>query len=157
MPGSSTRGRRVAAGDPLTELADRLHSAAIHLLRRLRREDDASGLGAPQLSALSVIVFAGPITLGALARAEQVRPPTITKLVAALERQGLVERAPDAADRRVTHVSATPRGSRLLQEGRTRRVAALRESLASLSRRERALLAGALPLLERVTGQTAHN
>ncbi len=51
------------------ELADRLHSAAIHLLRRLRREDDASGLPAPQLSALSVIVFGGPIAIGALADA----------------------------------------------------------------------------------------
>src|ERR1700739_1344776 len=97
-----------------TELADRLHSVAIHLLRRLRREDDASGLPAPQLSALSVIVFGGPITLGALAQAEQVRPPTITKLVAALEDAGLVERGVDAADRRVVRVKATARGTRLL-------------------------------------------
>ena len=79
MPAPNARGRTAGAPDPTTELADRLHSAAIHLLRRLRREDDASGLGAPQLSALSVIVFAGPITLGALARAEQVRPPTISE------------------------------------------------------------------------------
>ena len=155
MPAPNARGRRTAAADPTTDLADRLHSAAIHLLRRLRREDDASGLGAPQLSALSVIVVGGPITLGALARAEQVRPPTITKLVAALEQQGLVERTADLADRRVSHVSATARGARLLHEGRKRRVAALSASLARLSRRDRALLAGALPLLERVTGQAA--
>lgn len=157
MPAPTARGRAPAAPDPLTDLADRLHSAAIHLLRRLRREDDASGLGAPQLSALSVIVFAGPITLGALARAEQVRPPTITKLVAALEAQGLVERSADLADRRVVHVSATARGARLLHDGRKRRVAALRASLASLSKRDRALLAGAIPLLEQVTGQSAHD
>lgn len=157
MPARNARGRPAAAPDPLTDLADRLHSAAIHLLRRLRREDDASGLGAPQLSALSVIVFAGPITLGALARAEQVRPPTITKLVAALEEQELVERIPDLGDRRVVHVSATARGARLLQEGRRRRVEALRASLASLSRRDRALLAGAIPLLERVTGPSTHD
>jgi DNA-binding MarR family transcriptional regulator len=157
MPAPKARGRATAPADPTTELADRLHSAAIHLLRRLRREDDASGLGAPQLSALSVIVFAGPITLGALARAEQVRPPTITKLVAALEAKGLVERTPDLADRRVTHVGATARGVRLLHEGRKRRVAALSASLAGLSKRDRALLAGALPLLERVTGQAAHD
>ena len=71
------------------------------MLRRLRREDDASGLPAPQLSALSVIVFGGPITLGALATAEQVRPPTITKVVSTLEKAGLVEREVDSEDRRV--------------------------------------------------------
>src|SRR6478736_9503795 len=100
MPVKSARGNRAAAAAP-ADLADRLHSAAIHLLRRLRREDDASGLPAPQLSALSVIVFGGPITLGALATAEQVRPPTITKVVSTLEEAGLVEREADAADRRI--------------------------------------------------------
>src|SRR5215831_14650634 len=92
------------------DLADRLHSSAIHLLRRLRREDDASGLPAPQLSALSVIVFGGPVTLGDLARAEQVRPPTITKVVAALEEAGLVVRDVDTNDRRIVRVNATARG-----------------------------------------------
>jgi DNA-binding MarR family transcriptional regulator len=72
------------------EIADHLHSAAIHLLRKLRKEDEGSGLNAPRLSALSVIVFAGPITLGDLAAAEQVRPPTMTRIVNALEQQGLV-------------------------------------------------------------------
>ena len=132
------------------DLADRLHSAAIHLLRRLRREDDASGLPAPQLSALSVIVFGGPITLGDLARAEQVRPPTISKLIVELEAQGLVERAIDPADRRVVRVRATARGTKVLHEGRQRRVAALVASLDSLSLRDRALLARALPVLERI-------
>ena len=118
MPAKSARGKRAAARPAdAGELADRLHSAAIHLLRRLRREDDASGLPAPQLSALSVIVFGGPITLGALAAAEQVRPPTISKLVATLEEAGLVEREIDEADRRVMRVRATSRGTRLLQEG----------------------------------------
>src|SRR3954471_4125003 len=98
MPASSARGN---SAPPAADVADRLHSAAIHLLRRLRREDDASGLPAPQLSALSVIVFGGPITLGDLARAEQVRPPTITKVVAALEEAGLVARDIDANDRRI--------------------------------------------------------
>src|SRR5881275_3221952 len=106
--------------DTTLELADRLHSAAIHLLRRLRRQDDASGLPAPQLSALSVIVFGGPITLGALAAAEQVRPPTITRVVATLEESGLVVRETDDADRRVARVKATAKGTRLLQEGRQR-------------------------------------
>src|ERR1041385_6417167 len=106
MPAKSARGRPAVA-DKTADLADRLHSAAIHLLRRLRREDDASGLPAPQLSAMSVIVFGGPITLGALASAEQVRPPTITKLVATLEKAGLVERTSDATDKRVSRVEAT--------------------------------------------------
>jgi DNA-binding MarR family transcriptional regulator len=131
-------------------LADRLHSAAIHLLRRLRRADDASGLPAPQLSALSVIVFGGPITLGALAQAEQVRPPTITKLVATLEDAGLVEREVDDVDRRVVRVKATARGTRLLHEGRMRRVASLAESLGKLPASERERLARAVPILEKV-------
>jgi DNA-binding MarR family transcriptional regulator len=137
------------------DLADRLHSAAIHLLRRLRREDDASGLPAPQLSALSVIVFGGPIALGDLARAEQVRPPTISKLIAILESQQLVERVPDASDRRIVRVRATARGTKLLHDGRQRRVAALVASLAALPVRDRALLARALPVLERVTRNTS--
>src|SRR5258708_17024366 len=77
----------------------RLHSAAIHLLRRARRVDTESQVPAPQLSALSVIVYAGPITLGALAAAEQVRPPTMTRLVAAMEAAALVRREPDGEDR----------------------------------------------------------
>lgn len=132
------------------ELADRLHSAAIHLLRRLRREDDAAGLPAPQLSALSVIVFGGPMAIGALADAEQVRPPTMTRVVAALEAQGLVARETGAADRRIVLVRATARGSQLLQEGRRRRVASLEAALASLPRRDRSALKQAVPILERV-------
>ena len=150
MAAKSARGRRPSTADKTADLADRLHSAAIHLLRRLRREDDASGLPAPQLSAMSVIVFGGPITLGALASAEQVRPPTITKLVAALEEQGLVERETDPADRRVVRVKATTRGARLLYDGRRRRVASLAESLSRLPAVDRAALASAVPLLEKV-------
>src|ERR1051325_6842439 len=110
MPPRSARGKSPASPPGATgELADRLHSAALHLLRRLRREDDASGLPAPQLSALSVIVFGGPLTLGDLARAEQVRPPTITKIVAALEARGLVRRDVDVQDKRVSRVRASAR------------------------------------------------
>jgi DNA-binding MarR family transcriptional regulator len=143
--------RRAKPGATETsDVADRLHSAAIHLLRRLRREDDASGLPAPQLSALSVIVFGGPITLGALADAEQVRPPTITRLVEKLESAGLVERTSDAADKRVSRVAATAKGVKLLHDGRRRRVASLTASLASLPVGERTAIAKALPALEKV-------
>jgi DNA-binding MarR family transcriptional regulator len=135
-------------------IADQLHSAAIHLLRKLRKEDEGSGLNAPRLSALSVIVFGGPITLGDLARAEQVRPPTISKVVAILEAQSLVEREVDAGDRRVTRVRATARGTKLLHDGRQRRVAALVASLSALPAHDRALLARALPVLEKISGTT---
>jgi DNA-binding MarR family transcriptional regulator len=135
---------------PTADIADRLHSAAIHLLRRLRREDDASGLPAPQLSALSVIVFAGPVSLGDLARAEQVRPPTITRVITALEEQGLVERKSSPNDGRITHVVATPKGSRLLQEGRRRRVASLSAAIGELPGTDQQLLERVLPVLERI-------
>ena len=149
MPGKTASPRRKPP-DTTLELADRLHSAAIHLLRRLRRQDDASGLAAPQLSALSVIMFGGPITLGDLAAAEQVRPPTITRLVAALEEDGLVERVPSADDRRVVHVRATPRGAKLLQEGRQRRVASLAAALRALPAAERTAIGRAIPAMEKV-------
>jgi DNA-binding MarR family transcriptional regulator len=133
------------------DIADRLHSVAIHLLRRLRRQDDESTLPAPQLSTLSVLVFAGAaLTLGELATAEQVRPPTVTRLVAALEAQQLVVRAQDSNDARITRITATPKGARLLHEGRLRRVAALTEAMRQLSPRERAIVADALPILERL-------
>ena len=130
------------------DVAEKLHSAAIHLLRRLRRQDVASGLTAPRLSALSVIVYGGPLTLGALAAAEQVRPPTITRIVAALEADGLVSRTPSPDDRRVTLVRATPSGAALLHEGRRRRTAQLAAQLAALPEADRATLARAADLLE---------
>ncbi len=152
MPGRSASPPSSPRRPPDTtlELADRLHSAAIHLLRRLRRQDDASGLPAPQLSALSVIVFGGPITLGELAHAEQVRPPTITRVVAALEEDGLVERVSASDDRRVVHVKATARGAKLLHEGRQRRVASLAAALRALPAAERAAIARAIPAMEKV-------
>jgi DNA-binding MarR family transcriptional regulator len=140
-----------ATPDPaLDELADRLHSAAIHLLRRLRTADDASGLSAPQLSALSVLVFGGPCTPGALAAAEQVRPPTMTRLLAELERAGLVTRATDPHDRRRRPVSATPRARQQLARGRRRRTASLAAQLGQLPSAERAALERAAPVLERL-------
>src|SRR3954465_10896257 len=106
-------------------VADRLYSAAIKLLRRLRREDEAMGLTAARASALSVLVFGGrPVTLGALAQAEQVSAPTITRLIVGMERDGLVRREADAGDGRVVWLHPTPTGARLLHAGRKRRVAA---------------------------------
>src|SRR5476651_1294440 len=112
--------------------ADQLHSLSIHLLRRLRREDDASGLNAPRLSALSVIIFSGPISLGDLAAAEQVQPPTMTRIVNALEAQGLVLRTKSSTDARSIHLTGTPAGRQLLAEGRERRVRLLAARIESL-------------------------
>src|SRR5947208_12142640 len=89
----------------LLETADRLHSAAIHLLRRLRVGDRESGIGPAQLSALSVLVFGGPRSLGELADAEQVRPPTMSRIVSGLERAGLVKR--EATDRKSTRLNSS--------------------------------------------------
>ena len=150
-PGSSPEN----SDDAAVILADRLHSAAIHLLRRVRTEDDASGLTAPRLSALSVIVFRGPITLGELAKAEQVRPPTISRLVRALETDGLVRRAVDPTDRRIQRVEATAAGARLLRQGRARRVAVIAESLRALPESERRLVKSAAAILEQVARDRA--
>jgi DNA-binding MarR family transcriptional regulator len=107
-------------------------------------------LTAPRLSALSVIVFGGPLTLGALAAAEQVRPPTMTRLVSALERAGLVTREPDPRDHRQILLQATPAGRRLLEEGRARRTATLARQLAALPPADLEALARAALLLERL-------
>ena len=123
--------------------ADRLHSAAIHLLRRLRREDTASGLAPARLSALSVLAFAGPMNLTALAAAEQVQ---------ALEAEGLVRREADAADKRGSRIAATAKGRRIMDEGRRRRVQRLASDLGALAPADRALLEKAAGILERLGG-----
>jgi len=130
------------------ELADRLHSAAIHLLRRVRKEDDASGLTAPKLSVLPGLGFGGgPRTVGALATAEQVTPPTMSVLVAELERAGLVVRR-RGDDARQVVVEPTDEARRLLIEGRKRRTAWLTERLWERSADELAALATAAGVLE---------
>jgi len=137
-------------GKESEEIADRIHSAAIHLLRKLRREDAESGLNAPRLSALSVIVFAGPVTLGDLAGAEQVRPPTMTRIVDALAEQKLVTRNKSTSDARRTMIAATPAGRKLLMQGRELRIRALAKHIAALSDRERATLQEAAETLKRI-------
>jgi len=131
-------------------VADRLHSTAIHLLRRLRSEDRRTGLSGPRASALSVIVFGGPLALGELAAAEQVKPPTMTRLVTAMEAQGLVRREGDASDARIVRVSATAKGIRLLQEGRARRIARLQAALQVLPDKELSSLSTAVDILGEV-------
>ena len=135
----------------LREIATRLHGASIGLLRMLRREDDESGLSAPRLSALSVIVFAGPLSLNALAEAEQVRPPTMSRLVDALVEAGLVTRETRSDDRRAVSIAATQKGVRLMEAGRDRRVRRLARQLESLADSEIRALGRGIELLERIT------
>jgi DNA-binding MarR family transcriptional regulator len=132
----------------LSSAADRFHSAAIHTLRHVAREDAASGLSAARLSALSVLVFGGPKTLGELAAAEQVRPPTMTKIVQGLEQARLARRAPDASDGRVVRVYATAKGKRVLQRARERRISRLAERLSHLEPNQIALLHEAADLVD---------
>jgi DNA-binding MarR family transcriptional regulator len=134
------------------EIADRLHSAALHLLRWLRREDTASGLSAAQLSALSVIVFSEAPTAGELASAEQVSAATISRLIDLLERRGLVVRATDEADRRVVRLHSTAAGDAVLHEGRRRRIQALMVRLEALSREQLRTLEEAVRILEELVG-----
>lgn len=134
-------------------MAGALHSAAIHLLRGVRREDEQTGLGPARLSALSVLVFAGPMRLTDLARLEQVRPPTMTKIVNGLTGAGLVARRVDAGDGRAVTLEATARGRRLLLEGRRRRVRRLAAALAPLAGHEIDLLARAAAIIDRVAAK----
>jgi len=132
----------------LSTAADRFHSAAIHALRHARREDDASGLSPARLSALSVLVFAGPKTIGQLAAAEQVRPPTMSGIVDRLEQDGLVRRTADPHDRRLVRVQASAKGNRVLQQARDRRIAALAEKLSELESSEIEIIREAADLVD---------
>ena len=138
----------------LGELARQLHSVAIHLLRRLRRTDDQMGLSGPRASALSVLVFGGPTSLALLAKAEQVKPPTMARLVDALEAAGLARRAVDKSDLRAVRIQATAKGRKLLLEGRARRLRQLTQMLEGATTAEQAALADAVSTLQRLLKQS---
>ena len=146
---SEELSRRGARSDPHA-VADRLHSAAIHLLRRLRKQDVATGEGPARLSALSVLVFGGPKTLGELAAAEQVKPPTMSRIVAGLKHSRFVEIADDPHDARRMRIHATAKGTRLLQKGRELRIAYLAAHLEKLTASELAKLAEAVEILQKL-------
>lgn len=143
---AETRSRSALRRD----VAERLHSAAIHLLRRLRRVDQVEGIGPARLSALSVIVFGGPVTLGGLAEAEQVTPATMSRVVTGLEDMALATRRADPGDRRMAWIEATAKGRRLLERGRDRRVERLRERLEALGDEDLAVLARASEMLDKL-------
>lgn len=127
-----------------------MHSAAIHLVRRVREVDGAMGITPARASALSVLVFGGARTLTELARAEQVTPATMSKLVSALEAEGLVRREPDANDARAVRLQATPQARRILERGRARRTEYLDSLFAELTVREREIVRRAAEIVNRL-------
>lgn len=135
------------------EIAEAVHSAAIRLLRRLRRADAGMGVTPPQASALSVLVFGGAMSLKNLAAAEQVRPATMSRLVSELEAAGLVTKRAETDDKRGIRIEATAKGRKLLLAGRARRLALLTEQIARLSTAERAALAAAAAILAELNAQ----
>ena len=132
------------------EVADLVHSSSLRLLRLLRLQDKASGIGPAQLSALSVLVFGGPCSLKQLASYEQVRPPTMSRIVAGLQEAGFVQRRASAEDRRSIVLTPTARGRKVMQAGRKRRVCYLADRLKPMSASELGTLAGSAKIILRI-------
>ncbi len=141
---------QTAIGDT-TELASRLRLGVTRLARRLRQEAD-TGITPSLLTALATIERDGPLTIGDLSAAEHVQPPTMTRIVGALVEAGLATRDPDAEDRRVAWVHATPEGSRLIRRSRSRKDAYLAKRLRDLEPEELTVLDRAAEILERLVG-----
>jgi DNA-binding MarR family transcriptional regulator len=144
-------GAEAEDGEPgdLDEVAARLRTAVTRLNRRLRQESLA-GLSPAQASALGMVTKLGTPTLGELAVAEQVQPPTMTRVIASMQAAGLVVRITDEADRRVCRVRLTAHGQRTMQRIRTLKTAYLTRGLARLNPEERASAAALTGLLERL-------
>jgi len=138
------------SSDFSVEVADAIHSAAIRVLRMVRTADAKAKIGPAQLSALSVLVFAGPKTLGELSNAEQVKAPTMSRVVQALVRQRLADRVRLPEDRRTVRIAATPRGHKLLLAGRDRRVQLLAHRLSGLAPDHLQLIRQAARLLSKI-------
>jgi DNA-binding MarR family transcriptional regulator len=137
------------------EVANRLHSIAIHLLRKARISDRETGLTPERLSLLSVLAYAGPKSITELAAIEMVSLPAITRIVNYLEGLGLVERDRTSDDGRVVRVVATRKGKKLMEEGRRRRVERIASELTELRRLELMVLAEAASVLEHAEEHTA--
>lgn len=136
------------------DLAMGLNSAAIHLTRRLRRADESLETTPARLSALSVLVFGGPRSIGELAKVEQVTTPTMSKIVAALHEQGYVERRPAPDDGRVVMLEPTSQGRELMERGRRQRVEQLAKELRLLGPAELSTLEQAVAVLNRLEART---
>jgi DNA-binding MarR family transcriptional regulator len=134
----------MARSSELRRVADQLHSAAIHVLRYAREADRQSTVGPAQLSALSVLTFGGPRTIGELAAAEQVTPPTMTRIVQALQTRGFVRLKGSSTDARVTICEASPSGISLVKKARRARLDRVEELLSRSKLDDVALLGKAL-------------
>ena len=132
------------------QAAEALHAGAIRVLRLVRAEDAQAGIGPSQLSALSVLVFLGEKTVGELAALEQVRPPTMSRIVDGLVQKKLAERVGSSSDRRAVRITATPAGRKLLLAGKARRVRALAKRFEGLTRDEVETLHMAAQLMARL-------
>lgn len=134
-----------------TDTGSALRLAVLRLSRRLRQESTGSGEITPsQMSALVVLSQHGELTLGELASIERIAPPSMTRIAARLEANGLLERRSDSADRRVARVAISPAGQDLLSQNRERGDAFVTSRLAALSAEEQDVLARAVPLLQRL-------
>ena len=152
VDGSPTPSRQAV---DTAELAARLAGLSTVLQRHLSRADAGEGLTRARLSALALLVLGGPRTLGELAAAEHVRPPTMTRLIHAMEADGLVERERNPDDGRSIVLRATPLGVQQLERGRARQIAPLAETISGLGRSDRLQLEDAADLLGRVLRDTA--
>jgi DNA-binding MarR family transcriptional regulator len=131
------------------DLVQEFHHLSIVLLRTLRKVDEANGFSGPRASALSVLVFRGPQSLGELAAAEGVKPPTMSRLVKAMQAEGLVESQAAEHDQRAVRIAASARGRRLMLQARAKRLAAIRELLRDASAEEKKALETVVGLLGR--------
>jgi DNA-binding MarR family transcriptional regulator len=127
--------------------AGQINSGVTRVLRWLNVVDREAGLTSARLSALSVLVFGGPTTLGRLAAVENVAGPTMTRIVDGLEELGLAHREPHPEDARAVLISASPAGDRLLRGAAQRRIATIEAALARLDAPERERLEAAGPAL----------
>ncbi|MEV5748053.1 MarR family transcriptional regulator [Actinoallomurus sp. NPDC052308] len=141
MPTSQTRSR---AG-----LAAALRVSVSRLSRRMRAQ--AGSLSATQLAALGAVSRHASLTPGELAEHEKVQPPSMTRVIAALEERGLLTRSPHPTDRRQVILNVTEEGERLLKEERRRKEAWLAQRLAELTPEEQEILRQAAPILERLS------
>jgi DNA-binding MarR family transcriptional regulator len=131
-----------------SEVASHLHSAAIHLLRTVRRQDPMMELTPARASVLSVLVFGGSRTAGQLAETEQVAAPTMTKLINGLVRDGYVRKRRHPGDARAVVITATAKAEHALHEGKRRRVALLQSLFSGLTDDEWAALERAAAIIE---------
>jgi DNA-binding MarR family transcriptional regulator len=140
---------KTIALDQDQDLPARLRLAVMRLARRLRQQAE-EGATPSMLSALSSVERLGPITLTELAHFERVRPPSITKVVARLEEEGLVKRSIDLNDRRVARIALTAKGKRFIEQNRSRKNAYLARAMSTLAPEELKVLNDALDVLDRL-------